>query len=256
MCPPALQWHERLYHRDQLRAARYSALADAEGFQAVCFALEALGLRLLERKADLGKYKPKLLNLSKESFVLTEMSQIHAGMFGKFEALFDFVRTARNDAMHTGVYARHATTVAIELCIGLEEALMKENELPRCLVEDFMVKTPITIEDWQPVAHARQLMLMHSFTFLPVLLGSWKLVTEVALARYLHSYPDWTTLVSATIKDATDNGLNLIDAKVIGLKDNIQELLNDLPNEAETRLWLVQDDHGKLCGVLSPYELM
>lgn len=54
MSPPTLQWDERLYHRDQLRAGRYAALADAEGFHEICFALEALGLRLYGEKENLG----------------------------------------------------------------------------------------------------------------------------------------------------------------------------------------------------------
>ena len=36
-----------MHYRDRFREARYAALADAEGFEAICFALEALGLRLL-----------------------------------------------------------------------------------------------------------------------------------------------------------------------------------------------------------------
>ena len=36
-----LTWPKRLHYRDGLRAARYAALADADGFEAICFALEA-----------------------------------------------------------------------------------------------------------------------------------------------------------------------------------------------------------------------
>jgi hypothetical protein len=254
--PPTLGWHERLYHRDQLRAARYSALADAEGFHSVCFALEALGLRLLGKKAELGKYEPKLRELSQKSVVLTQMSQSYAGIFSKFHALFDLVRTARNDAMHTGVYARHATAAAIELCIGLEEALMKEQQLPRRLVEDFLVKSPVIVEPWQPVAHARQLMLMHSFSFLPVLLGTWKLLSEGAMARYIHGRGEWRELLSATIDHASSHGLDLVDAVVVDLKQEVQDLLAGNKDNSAPRLWLVKDEHGKLCGVLSPFELM
>ena len=50
MTPPTLQWHERIYYRDQLRAGRYTGLADAEGFLDICFILEALGLRLFDKK--------------------------------------------------------------------------------------------------------------------------------------------------------------------------------------------------------------
>ena len=254
--PPPLLWHERLYHRDQLRAARYSALADAEGFHSVCFALEALGLRLLGEKAELGKYEPKLRELSQESVVLTEMSTCYAGIFSKFSPLFDLVRSARNDAMHTGVYARHATVAAMELCIGLEEALMKEKQLARSLVEDFMVKSPITVEPWQPVAHARQLMLMHSFSFLPVFIGSWKLLSEGAMARYMRSDGHWKDLLSATIECAAANGLDLVDATVVELKQEVRSLLIADHVSGAQRLWLVQDAYEKLCGVLSPFELM
>lgn len=254
--PPTLLWDERLYHRDQLRAARYAALADAEGFHMICFALEGLGFRLLGRKADLGRYEAKLRELSRDSVVLTEMSQCHPGMFSKFAALFELVRAARNDAMHTGVYARHATTAAIELCIGLEEALMKEQQLPRTLVEDFMVKSPVIVQSWQPVAHARQLMLMHSFSFLPVQLGSWKLVSEGDMACYLRSGGDFKDLLSAPIEHAARNGLRLVDATVVHLKEDVRSLLATVQGDAVPRLWLVNDDNGVLCGVISPFELM
>lgn len=254
---PTLLWHERLYHRDQLRAARYSALADAEGFHSVCFALEALGLRLHRSKAELGRYEQSLEALSEESVVLTEMSQAFPGIFSKFSSLFDLVRSARNDAMHTGVYARHATAAAIELCIGLEEALMKEQQLARTLVEDFMVKSPITVEPWQPVAHARQMMLMHSFSFLPVQIGNWRLLSEGALARYVRGAGRWKELISAPIQHAADNGLELIEANVVSIGTEVSTLLTRANDDKNTpRLWLVQDDQQRLCGVLSPFELM
>ena len=43
----ALEDMERLHYRDQFRAARYAALADAEGFGEICFALEARGFDCL-----------------------------------------------------------------------------------------------------------------------------------------------------------------------------------------------------------------
>jgi hypothetical protein len=251
---PTLLWHERLYHRDQLRAGRYAALADAEGFHSICYALEALGLRLHGKKAVLGQYAAKLGELAQSSVVLSQLSAFDPGRFSRFPALFELVRSARNDAMHTGVYARHATAAAIELCIGLEEALMKEQQLPRQAVEDFMVKAPITLEPWQPVAHARQLMLTHSFSFLPVFMGTWKLLSETGLARYMRSGADWKDLLSASIEAASLH-LQLLDAKVVGLKDEVAQLLaTDAPSEE--RLWLVVDEHKRLCGVLSPFELM
>lgn len=253
---PELKRLEKLYHRDQLRSARYAALADAEGFEEICFALEALGLRLLGKKCDLGQYKAELEKLACESIVLNELSAQFPQYFTKFSALYESVRLARNDAMHTGVYARHITSAAIELCIGLEEALMKKQGVPRKQVEDFMVKSPVSIEVWQPVAHARQLMLMHSFSFLPVLHGSWKLLSEVAMAKYLNSGGNWNQLLAAPIERAAKNGLKLIDANVVDLKANVKELLAMTDESAIPTLWLVEERPGKLCGVLSPFELM
>ncbi len=254
--PQTLLWHERLYHRDQLRAARYAALADAEGFHSVCFALEALGLRLLGKKADLGTYEPKLCELSQHSIVLTQMSAVHPERFSKFAPLYDFVRSARNDAMHTGAYARHVTAAAIELCIGLEEALMTQQQSRRKLVEDFMVKSPVTIELWQPVAHARQLMLTHSFSFLPVFQGHWKLLSENSMARYMRGGGDWKTLLSVPVEHAASHGLQLANAHVVGLQDEVETLLREDDVVRIPALWLVQDQRGELCGVLSPFELM
>jgi len=161
-----LAWHERVYHRDPLRVSRYAALADAEGFEAVCFAVEALGLRLHGSKKNLGQYEEALSGLAQSSVVLSQLSSTYPGRFSTFSALFNTVKNARNDAMHSGVFARHATAAAIELCIGLEEALMTAPHTPQKKVKDFMVKSPVVLEPWQPVAHARQID-SHALLLLP-----------------------------------------------------------------------------------------
>ena len=84
--PPPLQRFERLHYRDQLRAARYAALADAEGFGDVCFALEALGLRLLGKKRDMGQYEQKLGKLANDSIVLSQLSTTFPQYFTRFNA--------------------------------------------------------------------------------------------------------------------------------------------------------------------------
>lgn len=261
--PKKLAADERVFYRDQLRAARYAALADSEGFHAVCYALESLGLRFHGTKAHLGSYKRSLKQLSQESEVFAELVERFPGSFTAFDALFDLVRTARNDAMHTGVYARHATAAAIELCIGLEAAIMKDKDLDRHQVKHYMVKSPVSVEPWQPVAHARQLMLAHSFSFLPVKMHSWELISETSMARYLQfgvkDGVSVSNLLGAAIQDAVNKKkLVLIRAKTVGLDDEIHTLLEP-PSEAqnsEPRLWLVEDARGHLCGVLSPFELM
>jgi CBS-domain-containing membrane protein len=159
--------------------------------------------------------------------------------------------------MHSGVYARHATAAAIEVCIGLEEALMSQTDEPRATVADFMVKSAVVVESWQPVAHARQLMLTHSFSFLPVYLGHWRLISETSVARYLRAPGDWKSLMSTSVMRAADTGLALLAARVVRPTDNATELLNNVDLDQEpARLWLVEEAPGRLCGVLSPFELM
>lgn len=251
---PPLTQEERLFYRDRLRAARYLALADAEGFDEICFAVEALGLRLLGKEGTLNQYMGAVGDLAQRSAVLSEMPATFPTRFTRFTALYTTLRKARNDSMHSGSYARHATSSAIELCIGLEEALMATDNNGR--VADHMVKAPVILEPWQPVAHARQLMLMHSFSFLPVYIDSWKLVSELAMAKYLHRHADRRQSLAESIAQAYDKGLGLVDATVVNPNDHVTDLLANEQHTYAPTLWLVGDAPGRLAGVLSPHELM
>lgn len=258
MPQPTLSREERLHYRDRFRVARYSALADAEGFGEICFTIEALGLHLSGKETTMGSYLQQIRLLAKDSIILSSLTQNFPAFFTRFDALYESVNNARNDAMHTGVYARHATTAAIELCIGLEEALMAEKQIQRETAADFMVKSPVIVESWQPIAHARQLMLMHSFSFLPVYLDDkWKLLPEVSMARYLHQNPNRRELLAMPIHKAATNVLDLVLATVVKPTNKVTELLKQEQRGGAPSLWLVQDKNdGSLCGVLSPFDLM
>ena len=253
---PTLEWDERLHYRDRFRAARYAALADSEGFSEMCFAMEALGLRLSEKEGTLNSYHEKLRPLAQDSTVLSELTAIFPTLFTTFDALYTTVKRARNDVMHTGVYARHATKAAIELCIGLEEGLMKEQTTRRTSVADFMVKEPVILQPWQPVAYARQLMLTHSFTYLPVYIGGWHLVSEIAMVQYLHSSGNRPYSLAKSIEEAHGEGLRLTPTAPVNSEDNVAELLAAAQEGDSPMLWLVADQHNGICGVLTPYELM
>jgi hypothetical protein len=251
---------ECLHYRDQMRAARYAALADAEGFGAICFALEALGLRLLGQQGDLGAYEERIGSYARMSPLLNELARESPSRFKNYNALYRTVRTARNDAMHIGAYARHATEAAIELCIGLEEALMVDVQRT---VGNVMVKSPIVIECWQPVAQARQLMLMHSFSFLPVRLAeNWWLVSELGLAKFLNvGRAEKLARLGMTIETATANGMHAIqieDRLLLSATMTIDEVLTAAEVKDGPMLWLVieADRKKRLAGVLSPFELM
>ncbi|WP_321907937.1 hypothetical protein [Burkholderia cepacia] len=256
----ALTHEERVYFRDRLRAARYAALADAEGFGSICFAVEALGVHLSNREAALNNYLGLIRPIAERSIVLTEMPRLFPGLFSTFDVLYRSMQAARNDAMHSGVYARHLTVSAIELCIGLEEAIMQDNGPVRTKVCDFMVRGVVSVQSWQPVAHARQMMLMHSFTYLPVKVdGVWMLVPEVSMAKYLRRGSDTRKVALAlSIADAwhrEENGLELKLARVVSAEDDVDGLLADASSDVAS-LWLVSDGHDDLAGVLSPFELM
>lgn len=258
--PTILSDEECVYYRDRFRDARYAALADAEGFGSICFALEAFGLRLLGERSTLDGYKKKISAFVKSSLVLSELSKQFPSRFKPFLALYATVQSARNDAMHIGAYARHATEAAIELCIGLEEALMAG---VNSTVGNLMVTSPISVEQWQPIAHARQLMLMHSFSFLPVRLDDgWYLLSELGLAKYLVVKSDIKTKrLGQTIKESKSDGLKLIkvpDEKLLNVNHRVDDLLSRANVENGSRLWLVVDDARKnhLAGVISPFELM
>ena len=180
-----------LYFRDQLRAARAKALEDAEGFQYVFFCLEGIGVHLSDKVEGLFEYKEKLAHIAANSPLASDVPANASTSHSSFDTLYDDLRLARNDAVHQGAYARTLTSHAVALALILEDALMSEARK----VSHFMVRDPVCAKPWQPVSFIRQQMLVHSFSYLPLFGesdGSWKLVPEHLVARYLRSARDRT----------------------------------------------------------------
>jgi CBS-domain-containing membrane protein len=173
----------------------------------------------------------------------------------RFDALYTALREARNDSAHTGAYARNVADDAVMLCMVLEEALMSK----RLTVGDFMVSTPVCVQYWQTLAYARQLMLSHSFSYLPMWDDkkmSWWLLSDMAMARYLR--PTWPSddKKKQSIQEAEAKGLILQETKTVKTTVLVADLLQ---NETPLGLWLVANDAypaHHLVGVLSPFELM
>ena len=128
-------------------------------------------------------------------------------------------------------------------------------------VGNLMVSTAIAVEPWQPVAHARQLMLMHSFSFLPVWLdGSWHLVSELGLAKYLRNGLRNSRLAES-LETAKGNGMELVqidDTELLKVGMEVEDVLSRAQVQQGPMLWLVVEDDrpDHLAGVLSPFELM
>jgi hypothetical protein len=258
--PSALSTEERAYHRDRLREARYAALADAEGFSQMCFAIEGIGKRLNPKARGLADCKNVLKNLAQTSALLPD-DQDEPRAVKPFHVLFTSLREARNDAMHTGAFARHVASDAVTLCLVLEDALMVEKKSDdknmRRSVGDFMVSSPVVVHPWQTVEHARQLMLLNSFSYLPIWHDKqWWLIADIAMAKYLR--PDWParSRLKKTLKQAAPDGLIFTSVETVERGAAVTDLLGQ---KAPPGLWLVLDksypvDH--LVGVLSPFELM
>lgn len=248
-----------LYFRDKLREARYLALADSEGFPQICYAIESLGRYLTGKGHGLGDYYLALETIVHNSGYSSEIVSKKIGLFAEFGALYATLKAARNDVMHSGVYARHATEAGINLCLMLEEALFVN--IKRKNVSDFMIRNPVFVESWHPVAFARQLMLTHSFSFLPVQIGTeWKLLSELEMATYLFPHDGATRLeyLNKSIADAIkdDEGefrLKLEKAVSFSLDCEVSSVLEN--RKSSHSLWLVLDGE-RLLGVLSPFELM
>ena len=180
---PALDGQEWLFFRDRLREARYGALADAEGFQQMCFAFEALGARLRIDSGTLEKYQRFLGELVQQSKPVG---------YQDFDILYEAVKQARNDVMHTGAYARNAAVSAVQLSLLMEDAILsqleknKETMAARKTVADFMVRSPVIAEPWHTVGHVRRQMLLNSFSYLPIFWGDkWHLLSDMDMAAML-----------------------------------------------------------------------
>lgn len=255
LCP-----EERFFFRDRLREARYAALADAEGFQQMCFAIEALGKRINPTAKSLGECRDKLQQLANTSALIPGAADEQRAI-KTFHALFTSIKEARNDAMHTGAYARHVAADAVTLCMVLEDALMVEknleNESKRLTAGDFMVSSPVIVHPWQTVEHARQLMLLNSFSYLPIWFeNKWWLIADIAVAKYLR--PSWPAKrrLKMTLEQAYQDELIFEFTEPVNRNDGVAELLD---RQQQPGLWLVRDDNyppGHLIGVLSPFELM
>lgn len=254
-----LSQRERVYFRDRFRQARYAALADAEGFHAICYALEELGCTLRTQQRDLGKYQNYLAKFVAEN-VRDVRSAKSWNCFSPFDPLYTIVRYARNDAMHTGAYARHVTEKATELCLLLEDALMATTDSTK-LVRDYMVREPVAVDSWQPVARARQLMLTHSFSNLPVQIGdNWFLITEMGMAKYImRNSATRGEALGRAIQEAAPS-LGLVDAMAAmttTLDADVQGLVDGRSDQGDgVALWLVLDEDKHLVGVISAFELM
>lgn len=248
-----------IYFRDQLRNARANALRDAEGYDQVLFAIEALGRFLTKKGTGLGRYKPELEKLSRLS-ALYDVSEECRDWHMPFASLFEVVLVGRNDAMHQGVAARHLTAHVVQLALILEDALMSD----ATAVGDYMVRNPICAQMWQPISFVRQQMLAESFSYLPVLNGKqWCLISDQSVAQYIKlSEKDNKERLMHTVEqvcnDFKKEGVDLlIKAQTCCAKTPLKEIIGNFDGKP---LLVCRDgepdEPTELVGILTAFDLL
>jgi len=237
---------QRLFFRNELREARAAALSDAEGFEPVAVAFERLGSFLCPDGKNLGQYRDALIQLAERGYAAARSG--YSESIASVPALFQHVKNGRNDAVHQGAHARHLVRHCVEFALLLEGGLLVGERR----VEYFMVNEPVRAEMWHPVAFARQRMLMCAFSYLPIRDdGSWKLLSDHAIARYMSRLPGPDALRERIETVVRSRDLTLESAVQVGRHESIDEALK----KSDGKPLLVCDGES-LVGIATSFDFL
>jgi len=232
-----------------LRDARAVVYRDSESFNEAVSVLEHVGQMLRGVVLNgLNDYKDAICNLGRQA------PGIHSE---RVEFLFDTVRKARNDSVHSGDFIRHHSIRLVELLLMLEEGLAMSGKS----AVDLMVQNPTTAELWHNVASVRRAMLTNSFSYLPIQDpdGVWKLLADVAIVAYLRratKKADRSEMLGKQLQKALVDGeitLTTCDRFSPGKSlDDIAKAMKHLP------ALIVEKDGNKerLLGILTAFDLL
>lgn len=255
--PLVLEQSVANYFRDQFRAARATALSDAEGSQDILFAIERFGSHLTKRIGTLDEYRGEVTKLAKCSPFAKYLPDCYPGFHTPLARLYQAVMIARNDALHHGAYARNLTANAVSLVLILEDALMTDARA----VGDYMVRNVATAFLWQPVSFVRQTMLENAFSYLPIYLENqgWQVISDHALAVYVRSYKQRDERrqdsLARTLQDAVGNEqLQLEAAYTCPPETTIEEAITN--SMGKPMLIVHSADSSRLLGILTPFDLL
>lgn len=262
----SLTSEQAVYFRNQFREARNRVFQDSEAFSEILFAVERLGSYLIGKIGTLDSYRSCIQELANQSTLAKTIPAKHSSSHIEFHRLYELVMQARNDALHQGAYARHLTSRLIELSLVLEDALMSKGKL----VRDYMVINPLCASLWQPLSFIRQQMLANSFSFLPVQdsQGSWKLISDQALAKYLRvKKSDRDKRMAQTLAEALkDESSLLLLSKTVKPSEDVGKAL-ELMKESYTPLLVTttvklgdeavkEKESEEIIGILTSFDLL
>jgi len=246
-----------LHFRGELRQAREEAFRDAESFEGIIHIVEQMGSYTLGKIENLWKYLPPLNDVASKSALAVDIPTEYRECHLPFYDLYMIVKNARNDAMHSGAFARHLTTHAVELALILEDALDEEITDPQ--ISDYMVRNPICVALWQPVSFVRQQMLVNSFSYLPVKeKGIWKLISDKEIAKYLRgisSAERKRRLVKPLGDYIQEQTIALPDATIYTGKTKIAEVIDNFNGEP-ILVMSKQSGSQELVGIVTAFDLL
>lgn len=232
-----------------LRDARATVYRDSESFNEAAAVLEHIGQMIRGVVLNgLNDYKGDICKLGRRA------PAIHSE---RVEVLFDTVRKARNDSVHSGDYIRHHSIRLVELLLMLEEGLAMSGKT----AGDLMVQNPTVAELWHNVAAARRAMLTNSFSFLPILGpdGVWKLLSDTDVVRYLRratTAKERNERLGKQLQKAVEGSeITLTDCSRLSPGKSVDEIAKTM---SHLPVLIVEKDGNKerLLGILTAFDLL
>jgi predicted transcriptional regulator len=154
--------------------------------------------------------------------------------------------------VHSGAFIRHHSLSLVSLSLLLEEAITNYSQI----ASDLMVSNPMTVELWHNLATVRRNMLTHSFSYVPVLVGTnWKLISDLNVIKCLNQESNGKRkgLLGRTLEVLVKNGeLDLEDAPT----ESDRAMISDLKRRITHLPILIVDQQGHLLGIISAFDLL
>ena len=249
-----------LHLRKNLQKARYRVLEDGENWLVIVQEVEAVGKAVSKSPKPvygLEKLKEPLQCFVREYHPTVSQEEED---FENFKDLLEEVQRVRNDEAHTGAAARAAAKIATTVGIYLEDTLMAASGAGDN-VKAYIQKEVVQVYTWQRLEECRRLMLMHSFSYLPIKTGKdWELLTDVNLAEYLASAKCdrkrkklmWETVAGAIKKQEVR--LKLKPANEVKQTDSKACALKKMNGKAA--IVTAGDKDKDLVGIITPFDLL
>ena len=124
------------------------------------------------------------------------------------------------------------------------------------VVGDYMVRSPICAEPWQPISFIRQQMLANSFSFLPVKRATeWWLVSDLEIAGYLGT--ETKERKRRLVQTLETAGTSLQRARLCAVDTPLEAALRMMAGEQRPLLvCATPEDFQALVGIITHFDLL